>query len=119
MEHGMQQEVQSMQVVRRNDAAVSLDGPEVVREYLKTGKIWFGTSELLPGQTGGIDPGHPISHEVFYCSRGHVIVRNSESGKYYELYEGDALLIEEGEPHEISNIGTEPALITWSGGPTQ
>ena len=108
-----------MYIVKRSEATVSLDGPEVVREYCKTDKIWFGTSELLPGQTGGIDPGHPISHEVFYCSRGHVIVRNPESGKYYELNEGDILLIEEGEPHEITNIGMEPALVAWSGGPTQ
>ena len=40
-----------------------------------------------------------------------------DSEKYYELREGDILLIEEGEPHQISNIGTETAVITWSCAP--
>ena len=106
-----------MYIVRKSEAKVSLDGPEVVRDYCRTDKIWFGTSELLPGQTGGIDPGHPISHETFFLAKGHVIVRNPESGNCYELREGDLLLIEEGEPHEITNIGTEPALVSWCGGP--
>ena len=108
-----------MYIIRKGDAAVSMDGPEVVREYVKTDKIWFGTSELLPGQTGGIDPGHPVSHEVFYCSRGHVIIRNPDTEKFYELQAGDILMIEEGEPHEINNAGSEPALIAWCGGPTE
>ena len=55
-----------MQIIRKAAAKVSLDGPEVVRDYCRTDKIWFGTSELLPGQTGGVDPGHPISHETFF-----------------------------------------------------
>lgn len=108
-----------MQIIRKYDAAVSLDGPEVVRDYCRTDKLWFGTSELLPGQTGGIDPGHPFSHETFFCSRGHVIVRKPDTNDHYELMEGDLLLIEDGEPHEITNIGTEPALISWCGGPTK
>lgn len=103
-----------MKVVRREAASVSMDGPEVVREYIQTEKITFGTSALLPGQRGGIDPGHPCSQEVFYVSRGQVIMRNTATGKCYELKEGDIILVEEGEPHELTNIGTEPALITWS-----
>ena len=55
-----------MKVIRQCEANVELDGPEVVRTYLETGKITFGSSTLLPGQTGGIDPGHPQSHEVFF-----------------------------------------------------
>lgn len=106
-----------MKVYHPEDAAFSMDGPEVVREYLATGKITFGTSTLLPGQTGGTDPGHEVAHEVFFCSRGHVAVFNRDSGKYYELKEGDILLIEEGEPHQISNIGTEVAVIAWSCAP--
>ena len=37
--------------------------------------------------------------------------------KYYELKEGDILLIEESEPHRISNIGTEIVVIAWSCAP--
>lgn len=107
-----------MKIVRKQEAAVSLDGPEVCREYLATGKITFGSSTLLPGQTGGIDPGHPESHEVFYVSRGDVIMHNTETGEYYELKEGDIILVEEGEPHELTNIGMEPAVITWSCAPS-
>ena len=79
--------------------------------------MWFGTSTLLPGQTGGIDPGHPVSKEVFFCARGTVIVRNPATQACYQLEEEDILVIDEGEPHEITNIGTVPALVVWSGGP--
>lgn len=107
-----------MKVVRKSETRVFLDGPEVCREYIQTGKITFGSSTLLPGQTGGIDPGHEKSHEVFYVSRGHVIMRNPKSQEHYELAEGDILLVEEGEPHELTNIGMEPAIITWSCAPS-
>lgn len=107
-----------MKVVRKCETKVSLDGPEVCREYIQTGKITFGSSTLLPGQTGGIDPGHAKSHEVFYVSRGQVIMRNPQNQEHYELAEGDILLVEEGEPHELTNIGMEPAVITWSCAPS-
>ena len=44
-----------IQLVRKNDAKLSLEGPEVCREYIVTPKITFGTSTLLPGQRGDID----------------------------------------------------------------
>lgn len=106
-----------MKVIKPSDAKFFMDGPEVCREYLVTDKITFGTSTLLPGQTGGTDKGHPVAHEIFFCSRGHVAVYNEQSDRYYELLEGDILLIEEGEPHRISNIGDETAVITWSCAP--
>ena len=31
-----------------------------------------------------------------------------------KIFEGDIILVEEGEPHELTNIGMEPAVITWS-----
>lgn len=107
-----------MRVIKPSDAEFFLDGPEVCRQYVATGKITFGTSTLLAGQTGGVDPGHPVSHEVFFCSRGHVAVYNPASKRYYELSEGDILLIEEGEPHQIHNIGGETAVVAWSMGPS-
>ena len=107
-----------MKLIQPNQAEFFLDGLEVCRQYVATGKITFGTSTLLAGQTGGVDPGHPDSHEIFYCSRGHVAVFNPTSKQHYELNEGDILLIEEGEPHQITNIGTETAVITWSMGPS-
>lgn len=106
-----------MQRMIKGDAHVFLDGPEVCREYFRTSQMWFGTSTLLPGQTGGVDPGHPVSKEVFFAARGTVVVRDPDSNTCYELREGDALLIDEGEAHEITNIGMEPAVVVWSGAP--
>lgn len=107
-----------IRLVREPDARIFLEGPEVCREYVNTGKITFGSSTLLPGQTGSIDPGHPDSHEVFFVSRGHVLLRNPEDQSFFELKEGDAVLIPEGKPHELTNIGMEKAIITWSCAPS-
>jgi mannose-6-phosphate isomerase-like protein (cupin superfamily) len=106
-----------MRVIKKEEAALSLDGPEVCREYCRIDQLWFGTSTLLPGQTGGIDPGHPVSKEVFFASRGTVLVRNPANNKCYQLNQEDLLVIDEGEPHEITNIGETPAVIAWFGAP--
>lgn len=108
-----------MRVIRSNETRLFMDGPEVCRKYVTTEKIAFGTSTLLPGQTGATDPGHPEGHEIFYCSRGHVVVYNRDNDTHYELKEGDILLIEEGEPHQISNIGMEVAVVAWSCAPRE
>ena len=84
-----------VKVIRAGEARVFMDGPEVCREYEKTGKLTFGTSTLLPGQTGGFDPGHPKSHEIFYVSRGQVLMHIPETSHWYELSEGDIILIPE------------------------
>jgi mannose-6-phosphate isomerase-like protein (cupin superfamily) len=107
-----------MKIIRKSEARLFKDGVEVCREYAVTGKITFGTSTLLPGQTGSIDPGHPNSHEIFYVSRGNVIMRDPDSNKCYELSEGDALIVPEGIPHELTNIGMDVAVITWSCAPS-
>jgi oxalate decarboxylase/phosphoglucose isomerase-like protein (cupin superfamily) len=107
-----------VKVIKAGEARVFMDGPEVCREYEKTGKLTFGTSTLLPGQTGGIDPGHPKSHEIFYVSRGQVLMHIPETSHWYELSEGDIILIPEGIPHQLTNIGTEKAVITWSCAPS-
>ncbi len=106
-----------MKVIRKLDSRVYLDGPEVCREYVITPKIVFGTSTLQPGQTGGIDPGHPEGHEIFFVSRGVVLMHNTATDEYYELHEQDTILVYEGEPHEMTNIGTEVAVISWSCAP--
>ncbi len=107
-----------MKIVKKNETKISLDGPEVCREYIQTGKITFGSSTLLPGQTGGVDSGHKNSHEIFYVSRGTVIMRNPKTEDCFEMSEGDIILVEEGEPHELTNIGTEQAIVTWSCAPS-
>ena len=57
-----------IKVVRQNEACGYMDGDEHCREYLKTGKITFGTSTLLPGQRGTVDKGHAKSHEIFFTA---------------------------------------------------
>ena len=71
-------------VIKSNETKVFMDGPEVCCEYIKTNKITFGTSSLLPGQTGAVDPGHSNSHEIFYVSRGEVLMHTPNDGKYYQ-----------------------------------
>ncbi len=106
-----------MKVIRKADTTLSMDGPEVCREYCRMDQMWFGTSSLLPGQTGGIDPGHPVSKEVFFAAMGTVIVRNPTDNCCFQLNEQDLLIIDEGEPHEITNIGEGLAVVVWCGAP--
>jgi mannose-6-phosphate isomerase-like protein (cupin superfamily) len=105
-------------VVRKQDAKVFMEGPEVCREYLVTPKITFGTSRLLPGQRGDIDPGHADSHEVFFVVKGHVILYTDKQ-TYYELFEQDMILMPEGVPHTLINIGDCEAVISWSKAPSE
>ncbi|MBQ4424798.1 MAG: cupin domain-containing protein [Lachnospiraceae bacterium] len=108
-----------MQLVRKNDAKLSLEGPEVCREYIVTPKITFGTSTLLPGQRGDIDLGHPDSHEVFFVVKGHVLLLCEKENKIFELFEQDAILMPEGVTHTLVNIGEETAVISWSKAPSE
>ena len=110
-------ETAQTRVIRLADGESFMEGDEFCRHYVSTGKITFGTSSLQPGQRGAIDPGHPDSHEVFFVIRGHVLV-NTEGRQHFELREGDAVLIAEGVPHTLINIGDEPALVRWCAAPT-
>jgi len=101
----------------KKDAKVFLDGDELCREYFQTEKLTFGMSELKPGMTGGLDPGHADAHEVFFCVKGHVLCYFPEDGNYYELEAGDALLIPPATGHRLTNIGDEDAVIIWSCAP--
>lgn len=102
-----------VKIVKPTHARVFMEGSEVCREYFKTEKITFGSSYLLPGQKGATDHGHAGSQEVFYVSKGHVLLETTE-GSFYELFEGDAVVVPETVPHTLTNIGEVPALVTWS-----
>ena len=102
---------------KQSDAPIYMEGPEVCRVYYKTDKITFGSSQLNPGQTGAEDPGHPNSHEVFFCSRGSVLLRVGE--EYIEMHEGDAVLVPPVLSHQLTNIGLDIALVTWSLAPSE
>ena len=104
-------------VVKAEEAKIFLEGVEVCRQYFQTEKITFGTSQLHPGQTGAVDPGHANSHEVFYVVRGSVLLRRGE--QLYELHEGDAQIIPPTLPHQLTNIGNEIAIVSWSMAPSE
>ena len=103
--------------VKKKDTVSWLEGPEHCRKYIQTDKILFGMSELLPGQRGAKDAGHPNSHEIFYVVKGHVLLFIEEKELYYELEEGDAILMPEGVSHTLINVGEEKAILTWSQAP--
>lgn len=106
-------------IIHPVDARTFLDEQELVREYVKTDKITFGVSLLKSGAVGGLDTGHSVADEVFYCAAGHVLCYFPEDETYYELKAGDALLIPPATGHKLYNIGSEDAVITWSCAPHQ
>jgi mannose-6-phosphate isomerase-like protein (cupin superfamily) len=106
-----------IKVVRKNEARNFMDGPEHCREYLATDKIVFGSSELLPGQRGAKDPGHPHSHEVFYVVQGEVLLYVEERNEYFPLSAGDIIVMPEGVSHTLINVGEVKAVVTWSMAP--
>jgi mannose-6-phosphate isomerase-like protein (cupin superfamily) len=108
-----------IKVVRKREARSFMEGDEHCREYLKTGKLTFGTSTLLPGERGTVDKGHPDSHEIFFVSRGRIVLHVPDRNQYFELGEEDIILMPEGVPHTLINIGEQKAVITWAMGPSE
>lgn len=104
-------------IIHPEDAVVSMDEQEFCRQYIQTDRITFGVSKLQPGATGGLDPGHAVADEIFFCMKGHVLVYFPEDDTYYELKQGDALHIPPATGHRIHNIGDETAYISWSCAP--
>ncbi len=102
---------------KQSEARIFMEGPEVCRVYFKTDKLTFGSSQLHPGQTGAVDPGHPDSHEVFFVARGRVLLRCGET--FFEMRKGDAVLVPPTVPHQLTNVGDEIALVTWSMAPSE
>jgi mannose-6-phosphate isomerase-like protein (cupin superfamily) len=102
-------------IIRRPDAKVFVDGPELCREYVRNDTMWMGTSTLAPGKRGDVDPGHARSIESWYCASGHVLIFDGD--RYYELEAGDALEIPPGLPHTLINIGGDEAHLVWAGAP--
>jgi mannose-6-phosphate isomerase-like protein (cupin superfamily) len=104
-------------IVKMKDAPITFEGQELCRNYFQTDRITFGASILKPGVTGGLDVGHAEADEVFFCMKGHVVCHFPEDNHYYELEQGDALLIPPHTGHQLTNIGDEEAIITWSCAP--
>ena len=107
--------VPSAYKVPQSAARAFTDGPEQCLEYVRNDALWFGTSRVSPGQTGGTDPGHPVSWEIFYCVQGTAKI--DLGGTSHQVVGGDALAIPPGVPHTITNEGTDDVIIAWAGAP--
>jgi len=94
-------------------ADIVMEEKELVREYFQTDRLTFGVSELLAGQEGAVDTGHDEADEVFYCAEGHFVCEFPGKDESYELKKGDALLIPEGFPHKLYNVGEEKGRIVF------
>jgi mannose-6-phosphate isomerase-like protein (cupin superfamily) len=103
-------------VISHGNARAFNEGQEDCCEYLRVPGFWFGVSRLPVGATGDIDHGHQRETEVFYCVEGRVEIFDGEVR--HQLGPHDALVIPPGIPHTLTNIGTVPALLTWSGSMT-
>ncbi len=101
-------------LIKKQEAEVLMEGNEFVRVYANTGKILFSVATIPPGQKGMLDPGHQGAHEIAYVVSGTLVFEFPDSKKWFELEEGDAVLIPEGEPHLVYNVGDETGTITWS-----
>lgn len=110
--------MEEARVIKECEARLFMEGPEICREYIVSDKITFGSSTLMPGQTGENDLGHPDSHEIFYVSRGEALMYTSSNKKYYQLKEGDMIFIPEGVPHQLTNTGSKIVVIIWSLAPS-
>lgn len=101
--------------VRRGiDVEHFMEGEEHCRLFFKTDGLIFGTSTLMPGKAGAVDPGHKKGEEVFYVCKGKVLLFLPNTKKYHELCEGEAILIPPGEPHQLFNPYPESATVCWS-----
>lgn len=106
------------EVISSKEAEHFMEGDEHCRSYFKTDKLNFGTSTLMPGKTGAVDPGHKEGEEVFYVSRGKVLLLLPSKTKYHELNEGDAIIIPPEEPHQLFNPYPDVAVVCWCLAPT-
>lgn len=104
-------------MVHERDATVLIEGDECSLVYVHTDKLLFAVSTLLPGQRSSLDPGHVGAHEVVYVIQGTVVLEFPQLTRNVRLEPGDALLIPEGEPHTLYNVGSEIAKTTWSTAP--
>jgi len=103
-----------VRIVRKRDARNFMDEDEHCRHYMTTEKITFGTSTLLPGKHGGVDPGHKTGDEIFFVAKGGVIIHFPKKGRYDLLEEGDIVVIPPGEPHQLFNTSEQETVVSWS-----
>jgi quercetin dioxygenase-like cupin family protein len=106
--------VENIKVIRESKTRSFMEGDEYCKLYIDTDRIVFGTSMLLPGKKGAVDPGHKDAYEIFYVAKGTVLCHLPDSNLFERLEEGDAVLIPPPRPHSLINVGENTAVVVWS-----
>jgi mannose-6-phosphate isomerase-like protein (cupin superfamily) len=105
------------ELCRRSDASAIQEADETSYVYFQSRRLAFAASKLDGGGSSPVDPGHPAAHEVLYCQSGRVRVSLGDQKELVELRAGDALLIYDGVPHQVTALGG-PAELVWCAAPS-
>lgn len=97
----------------KNDTKVWLEGEELIRLFYKSKELMFGTSFMNPNTKGDIDPGH-TGWEVFYVAKGYLMIHLPETDEYFEVNEGESLLMPPRVSHMFYNPSDMASLIVWA-----
>jgi mannose-6-phosphate isomerase-like protein (cupin superfamily) len=117
MYRGKPQKLQDVKKMTRSDALSVLEGGEFVKIYFHTEKLLCALSTMVPGQVGEYDEGHREAEEVCFCIAGSIVIHFPERETYVELQEDDAVIIPEGEPHQITSVGNSMAKMLFFAAP--
>ena len=72
----------------------------------------FAQARLAPGQVA-FAHAHADMYEVFFVETG--VGRITVDGRAHQLEAGSCVVVEPGEAHELSNIGTTELVVTYFG----
>jgi mannose-6-phosphate isomerase-like protein (cupin superfamily) len=117
MYRGKPRKLKDISKMRPSDALPVLEGGEFVKIYFHSTRLLCALSTMLPGAVGEFDPGHRGAEEVCFCVGGTIVVHFPNKDRYVELREDEAVVIPEGEPHQITNVGNIPAKLIFFAAP--
>lgn len=109
--------VMKTKIIKKDGGKFLLEGEECSQIYVKTSRLIFTISTLLPGQKACLDKGHNGADEVCYVISGTIVIHLPGMDEYHKLGEGDAILIPEGESHYSVNIGEIKSVTAWACAP--
>ena len=90
---------------------------ESIYMHYWTNRILFAISEIPPGGKSSLDPGHESADELAYVIEGEIAVEFPNEKRIEKLAQGDSILIPEGVPHIVQNIGKVVAVSAWATAP--
>jgi mannose-6-phosphate isomerase-like protein (cupin superfamily) len=117
MYRGKAQKLENVTKMTSSDALPVMEGGEFVKVYFHTERLLCALSTMLPGQVGEFDEGHRGAEEVVFCVAGNIVVHFPGQDRFVELQEDEAVIIPDGEPHQISNVGENRAKMLFFAAP--